>query len=127
MTRSELFGMDAFFSRVGALTGPLLGAELIDAGFHLTCFVAAGIFAFLFVSHLLLIPSVHTESSSSMLTGFSSVLRNRRFLVFCACIFDGTCGLQPAVLVPASGTDPGNRAMLDALGLDVSYFPACLY
>jgi len=48
MTRSELFGMDAFFSRVGALTGPLLGAELIDAGFHLTCFVAAGIFAFLF-------------------------------------------------------------------------------
>lgn len=41
MWRSELFAMDAYFSRIGALTGPLLGAALITAGFPITCFVAA--------------------------------------------------------------------------------------
>ena len=115
MTRSELFGMDAFFSRVGALTGPLLGAELIDAGFHLTCFVAAGIFAFLFVSHLLLIPSVHTESSSSMLTGFSSVLRNRRFLVFALAYSTGLVAYNQQYLsLPVELTRETGHA--DALG-----------
>ena len=115
MTRSELFGMDAFFSRVGALTGPLLGAELIDAGFHLTCFVAAGIFASLFVSHLLLIPSVHTESSSSMLTGFSSVLRNRRFLVFALAYSTGLVAYNQQYLsLPVELTRETGHA--DALG-----------
>ncbi|PRQ11783.1 MFS transporter [Corynebacterium sp. 13CS0277] len=82
MPRSELFAMDAFFSRVGALTGPLVGAALIDQGFPVTCFVAAGIFALLFVSHLLVVPPVVTEHQDSVLKGFGEVLRNKVFILF---------------------------------------------
>lgn len=82
MRRSELFAMDAYFSRIGALTGPLLGAALITAGFQITCFVAAGIFAFLWISHLVLVPAVRTEASTSVLGGFQQVLKNKTFLLF---------------------------------------------
>ena len=82
MRRSELFAMDAYFSRIGALSGPLLGAALITAGFPITCFVAAGIFSFLFISHLLIVPAVHTQSGGSMLSGFKDVLKNKAFILF---------------------------------------------
>nr|WP_075728642.1 MFS transporter [Corynebacterium aquilae] len=81
--RSQLFAMDVFFSRVGALTGPLLGAALIEQGFHITCFVAAGIFAFLFFSHLLVVPHVDTTTQQqSVLAGFARVLKHKEFVLF---------------------------------------------
>ncbi|MDO4687035.1 MAG: MFS transporter [Corynebacterium sp.] len=82
MKRSELFAMDAYFSRIGSLLGPLLGAALIGAGFPLTCFIAAGIFTFLFFSHLCIVPAVQTQSSASVLQGFRHVLSNKAFLLF---------------------------------------------
>lgn len=80
--RSELFAMDAYFSRIGALLGPLLGAALIGIGFPITCFIAAGIFTFLFLGHLFIIPAVETQSSDSVFAGFHHVLSNKAFIVF---------------------------------------------
>nr|WP_245802199.1 MFS transporter [Corynebacterium pacaense] len=81
-TRAEVFAFDTFFSRTGALLGPVLGALLIDIGFDVTCWVAAGIFSLLFLAHLLLIPAVRTGTATPLLRGWSTVLRNRVFLIF---------------------------------------------
>nr|WP_281248250.1 MFS transporter [Corynebacterium pacaense] len=81
-TRAEIFALDSMFSRAGALIGPILGAVLMSVDFALTCWVAAAIFTGLFLSHLLVIPAVRIESSTPVLTGWATVLRNRAFLVF---------------------------------------------
>lgn len=113
MTRSELFALDAFFSRIGALTGPLLGAVVINQGFNIACFIAAGIFAFLFFSHLLVIPSVRTQRQQTL--GFGTVLRNRTFLWFALAYSTGLVAYNqqylalPAELRRATGS-------ADALG-----------
>lgn len=81
-TRAELFALDTFFSRTGALLGPVLGALLIGVGFPVTCLVAAGIFAALFLAHLLFFPDLRAGSPTPLLTGWGRVLRNRVFLLF---------------------------------------------
>lgn len=81
-TRAEIFSFDTFFSRTGALIGPVLGALLIGIGFAITCWVAAGIFAVLFFAHLFLIPAVRTDNTTPLLRGWATVLRNKVFLIF---------------------------------------------
>ena len=46
------------------------------------CYIAAGIFALLFICHALIIPSVSSPPSESVLASLKSVLRNRLFLAF---------------------------------------------
>lgn len=84
VTRRELFALDTFFSRTGALLGPILGAVLITTGFAVTSVVAAAVFAALFVAHLMFIPAVQTDRHPSLFAGWGVVLRNRRFLLFAA-------------------------------------------
>lgn len=115
MARSEVFAFDAFFSRIGALIGPLLGAALISAGFPITCFIAAGIFSFLFLGHLLLVPSVATEHSVSVFGGFGAVLKNRTFLVFALAYSTGLVAYNQQYLsLPVELTRETGTA--DALG-----------
>lgn len=82
ISRSELFALDTLFLRIGALIGPVLGALLLQSGFALMCYIAAGIFALLFICHTLIIPSVSSPPSESVLASLKSVLRNRLFLAF---------------------------------------------
>lgn len=81
-TRTEVFALDTLFSRTGALAGPVIGAMLIGAGFPVTCFVAAGLFAVLFLAHLRVLPPLRPENPTPVLTGWSTVLRNRTFMLF---------------------------------------------
>ena len=74
ITRSDLFALDALFLRIGALIGPVLGALLLSSGFDVMCFIAAGIFGILLVSHAIIIPAVDTPAGEPLLaslTGFA--------------------------------------------------------
>lgn len=82
ITRSDLFALDALFLRIGALIGPVLGALLLSSGFNIMCYIAAGIFGILLISHAIIIPSVDTPPSESIWASFSTVLRNPLFLIF---------------------------------------------
>lgn len=80
--RTEIFALDTLFSRAGALAGPVLGAALIGAGFKVTCLVAAALFALLFLAHLRILPDLRPENPTPVLAGWTTVLRNRTFMVF---------------------------------------------
>ena len=82
ITRSDLFALDALFLRIGALIGPVLGALLLSSGFDVMCFIAAGIFGILLVSHAIIIPAVDTPTGEPLLASLTTVLRNPLFLVF---------------------------------------------
>ncbi|AKK06212.1 Major Facilitator Superfamily transporter [Corynebacterium mustelae] len=82
ITRAELFALDTVFSRVGALIGPILGAVLLPIGFPLMCFIAAGIFGMLLLSHALTVPAVTTPPSASIWNSLATVLRNKLFIAF---------------------------------------------
>ena len=82
ITRSDLFALDALFLRIGALIGPVLGALLLSSGFDVMCFIAAGIFGILLVSHAIIIPTVDTPAGEPLLASLTTVLRNPLFLVF---------------------------------------------
>lgn len=84
-TRAYLFALDESYSRIGSLTGPLIGAVLIPVGFSLVSYMGAAIFAGIFVMHLLLAPrwqGVRSTSSGSMTAAWGRILRNRAFIVF---------------------------------------------
>ncbi|MHA2789618.1 MFS transporter [Corynebacterium sp. S7] len=81
-TRTEIFALDTLFSRTGALAGPIIGALLIEAGFLVTCVVAAALFALLFLAHFFILPDLRPENPTPVLSGWSTVLRNRTFMLF---------------------------------------------
>lgn len=83
-TRARLFALDESFSRMGSLTGPLIGALLIPIGFSTVSFVGAAIFAGIFVMHLLLARRwrVVRSAGGSMTAAWGRILRNRAFMVF---------------------------------------------
>ncbi|MDO4909284.1 MAG: MFS transporter [Corynebacterium sp.] len=89
MSRTRVFALDTTVGRIGALSGPVLGAIIIPFGFEKACFVAAGIFALLFLGHALIFPAVQTEKKKSILDGYSHVLRNWEFLLFALCYSTG--------------------------------------
>lgn len=82
MTRSELFALDTVVGRMGALSGPVLGAIVIPFGFDKACYVAAAIFLLLFLGHLLIFPEVETEKKDNVLGSIKTVLSNKVFLLF---------------------------------------------
>ncbi len=87
-SRAEVFGLDAIASKLGSVTGPVLGAVLLAVPFWLTCLVAAGVFAAVLAAHLRYLPrDPCTEGSGgeSVVAGWGQVLRNRTFLAFTAC------------------------------------------
>ncbi|WP_448851058.1 MFS transporter [Corynebacterium sp. 335C] len=55
VTRSRIFALDAAWSRIGVLVGPVLGAALIPVGFRLVCMVGAAVFAFIFAAHAVML------------------------------------------------------------------------
>ena len=72
----------SFRRSIGALIGPVLGALLLSSGFDVMCFIAAGIFGILLVSHAIIIPTVDTPAGEPLLASLTTVLRNPLFLVF---------------------------------------------
>ncbi len=87
-TRAEVFGLDAIASKLGSVTGPVLGALLLGVPFAVTCLVAAGVFVVVLVAHVLLLPRdlrTGVGEVEPVTAGWGHVLRNRRFLAFTAC------------------------------------------
>ncbi|MCO7221904.1 MFS transporter [Klenkia sp. PcliD-1-E] len=87
-TRAEVFGLDAIASKLGSVTGPVLGALLLGVPFGVTCLVAAGVFVVVLVAHLVLLPRDLRNGVGEVepvTAGWGQVLRNRRFLAFTAC------------------------------------------
>lgn len=87
-TRAEVFGLDAIASKLGSVTGPVLGALLLGVPFWVTCTVAAGVFVVVLVAHVVLLPRdlrTGTGAVEPVTAGWGHVLRNRRFLAFTAC------------------------------------------
>jgi MFS family permease len=89
-TRAEVFGLDAIASKLGSVTGPVLGALLLGVPFSVTCLVAAGVFVVVLVAHVVLLPrdlrtGTATGEVEPVTAGWGQVLRNRRFLAFTAC------------------------------------------
>lgn len=92
VTRTRIFALDAAWSRIGSLSGPVLGAVLIPVGFSLVCSVGAAIFAAVWVAHAVIAPSTRPDSSSvqedqpadsaGLVATWSIVLHNRTFLGF---------------------------------------------
>lgn len=83
-TRAQLFALDESYSRLGSLTGPVVGALLIPVGFSAVSFAGAAIFTGIFVMHLLMArrwESVHS-TRGSMTAAWGRILRNRAFIVF---------------------------------------------
>ncbi len=87
-TRAEVFGLDAIASKLGSVTGPVLGALLLGVPFAVTCLVAAGVFVVVLLAHVLLLPRdlrTGVGDVEPVTAGWGQVLRNRRFLAFTAC------------------------------------------
>ena len=87
-TRADVFGLDAIASKLGSVTGPVLGAVLLAVPFPLTCALAAGVFAVVLAAHVRYLPrGLRTEGSGeeSVFACWGQVLRNRTFLAFTAC------------------------------------------
>lgn len=84
ITRTELFGLFAVFGEIGAVTGPLLGAALLDVDFGLTCAVAGVVFVVILVAHARKLPPSTPEEGRPFLAGWADIARNRTFLVFAA-------------------------------------------
>lgn len=74
--RSRLFALDAAWSRLGALLGPVIGALLIPIGFRTVCLVGAGIFALIFITHAIVLRGAQFRSTAlgSTTAGGSSVV-----------------------------------------------------
>lgn len=85
-TRSRIFALDNSWSRVGSLTGPVLGALLIPIGFDVACLVAAALFAGLWVTHAVVLPVLprkeRQEKEPGMVATWGAVLRTPGFLTF---------------------------------------------
>ncbi|GAA1474983.1 MFS transporter [Corynebacterium felinum] len=128
VSRAELFALDALFSRVGSLTGPVLGALLLSTGFPVMCMVAAGIFTLLFFAHACIVPAVKTPPSESVWASFSQVLRNRPFLIFAAAYSTGlVCYNQQYLALPVElMRATGNQGALGWMFVFASVFSLAL-
>lgn len=106
--RSRVFALDAAWSRIGVLAGPILGALLIPIGFTAACIGGAAVFTVILVGHLLLLSrssighgTIRADMEAaagdgagagkgdrdvvkptSMIAAWGGVLRNRTFVVF---------------------------------------------
>lgn len=91
-SRSRLFALDAAWSRLGALTGPIIGALLIPVGFRTVCLVGAAVFVAILIVHAVVLSGDGVRGDGDvgkqegivrpMLGAWSRVLRNRAFVVF---------------------------------------------
>jgi MFS family permease len=122
-TRAEVFGLDAIASKLGSVTGPVLGAVLLGVPFALTCAVAAGVFVVVLAAHVRYLPrDLRTEGSGTetVLAGWGQVVRNRTFLAFTVCYctyllsYNQLYLALPVELTRATG-DPGALGWLFVL------------
>ncbi|MFR9749440.1 MFS transporter [Nocardia sp. 004] len=83
--RVEAFALFNIFYQAGILAGPLAGLALMALDFRVTAAVAAAVFAVLTAAQLAALPPRHAVTDgprASVLTDWSLVVRNRRFLAF---------------------------------------------
>ncbi|MGC5237621.1 MFS transporter [Streptomyces albogriseolus] len=82
--KAEAFALFTMFAAAGALVGPLLGSALLLVDFRTSALTAAGIFAFLTVAQVLVLPARGTEprGGGSVPADWREVLGNRPFLAF---------------------------------------------
>lgn len=97
-TRAQLFALDNAYSRIGSLSGPLIGVLLIPLGFDLVAYVGAAIFAGIFLMHLVLLRrwssprrtfgdtpapgSAAANTEDGMLRAWGRIVRNGPFITF---------------------------------------------
>lgn len=81
LPRTRVLARFAAAGQAGALTGPVLGAVLLEGRFRVACAMGAGVFVLVLVGHARLMPR-RVDTVPPQATGFSpwDVLRHRRFL-----------------------------------------------
>jgi MFS family permease len=110
--RSRLLAMFAVAGEVGAVTGPVLGALLLLAGFRATCLAAAGVFVLILVLHARLLPrEPGAHAAEPVGEGLRRVRGHPRFLAFAAAYSVGLLAYNqlylalPAELARVGGTE----------------------
>ncbi|ORB86477.1 MFS transporter [Mycobacterium kansasii] len=127
--RVEAFAVFNVFYQAGVLLGPLVGLVLLTMNFRAVVLGAAGVFATLTVVQLLALPDhvadPHQSSTSrgSILQDWRSVVRNRSFLWFAACMTGRyllTFQIYLALPIQASTLAPHQQSLLVAAMFAVS-------
>jgi MFS family permease len=127
--RGEAFSVSRVATNGGMVVGPLAGGALLGAGLsYEALFVAGGAVCSLFLLLVLLRmretrPAATTEQAASLSAsaGYRVVVRDRRFLAFCAVALFPLYGFGqffvtlPVVLRSASGTSPSRWGVLAAV------------
>jgi MFS family permease len=82
LPRTQVFSMGTVSLQLGATVGPLIGALLL-VNYRLSCLVAAGVFACMWLAYLAIFPNIAPlHKNEPILEGWGEILSNRVFLLF---------------------------------------------
>lgn len=82
-SRLDAFALFNVFGQIGAFTGPLIGALLLDVNFATVAVTGAVVFVVIGLAHLRWLPDERPSPiDRAVLHGFASIIRNRAFLWF---------------------------------------------
>ncbi|MFI7500102.1 MDR family MFS transporter [Streptomyces sp. NPDC049687] len=83
-SRTRVLALFTVAGQAGAFVGPLLGALLLSVDFRTVCLAGAGVFVFVLVGHVRLLPQhIPGRERVHVRGGVGPLLRNRRFLALC--------------------------------------------
>lgn len=81
----EIVAAEVVCAKLGSIVGPVVGALLVAVPFRVTCLVAAGLFGFILLTHLVWLPrDARAGASRAVGRSLRRVWADRPFLVFAA-------------------------------------------
>lgn len=84
-SRLDAFALFNAFGQIGAFTGPLVGALLLDVNFATVAVAGAAVFVVIGLAHLRWLPDERPSAiDRAVLRGFTTIMGNRAFLCFSA-------------------------------------------